>query len=73
MQKALAQLPEKSRHILTMKSNGYSYEEIAAETELSVSGVKMQVKRSIEQLKFSVFIVTFLFCAATSLLEEIIK
>jgi len=60
LENALNGLPEKSKIILTLKSDGYSYEEIAAKTKISVSGVKMQVKRSIEQLKFSLFIVTFL-------------
>lgn len=51
LEKALSQLSDKSREILTMKSQGYNYEEIAAKKDLTVSGVKMQVKRSLEQLR----------------------
>lgn len=51
LEKALARLPEKSRDILMMRSAGYNYEEISAETGLTVSGVKMQVKRSMELVR----------------------
>ncbi len=65
MEKALEKLPEKTRQILIMKAEGYNYEEIAANMELSVSGVKMQVKRGMEKLKNSIFHVTFWWLFAT--------
>jgi RNA polymerase sigma-70 factor (ECF subfamily) len=67
LDEALGQLPEKSRAIIMMKSRGYNYEEISSEMDLSVSGVKMQVKRSIEQLRAALFTVTFLLICATIL------
>lgn len=67
LNKALQQLSEKSRMILMMKSEGYNYEEIAAEVGISVSGVKMQVKRSLEQLRVTLFAMTILFVSATIL------
>jgi RNA polymerase sigma factor (sigma-70 family) len=51
LEAALDDLPPKSRTILLLKSQGYNYEEISEKTGLSVSGVKMQVKRSLEQLR----------------------
>jgi RNA polymerase sigma-70 factor (ECF subfamily) len=48
---ALNKLPEKTQQILRMKADGYRYEEIAETLKLSVSGVKMQVKRGIVKLK----------------------
>ena len=51
LRKALDQLPEQSRRILLMLADGYKYEEISAETDLSVSGVKMQVKRNLAKLR----------------------
>lgn len=71
LEQALNQLSEKSRKVLIMKSQGYNYEEISAEVGLSVSGVKMQVKRSIEQLRFSLFSVTYLCLAATTLMKQL--
>ncbi|MCG8607009.1 sigma-70 family RNA polymerase sigma factor, partial [bacterium] len=65
---ALQSLPERSREIIIMKGQGYNYEEIAAEMDLTVSGVKMQVKRSMETLRLSLFDVTFFALVATSLL-----
>lgn len=56
LETALKQLPEKSRLILQLKTQGYKYEEIAEKTGLSVSGVKMQVKRSMEQLRKLLFL-----------------
>lgn len=55
LQEALKQLPEKSRSIITMRSSGYTFKEIAQEHGLTVSGVKMHFKRSLEQLKYSLF------------------
>lgn len=51
LERALAGLPEKSRRILLLKADGFRYEEIAEQLGLSVSGVKMQVKRSMEHLR----------------------
>lgn len=51
LERAMARLSEKSRHVLALKSEGFKYEEIAEQLELSVSAVKMQVKRSVEQLR----------------------
>ena len=68
LDEALGQLPEKSRAIIMMKSRGYNYEEISSEMDLSVSGVKMQVKRSMEQLRAALFAVTFLLIGATILI-----
>lgn len=75
LQEALASLPAKSRDILLMKSRGYNYEEIAARLDLSVSGVKMQVKRSIEQLKGILITanVTFLLFHSTMLIERLLE
>lgn len=71
LDEALQQLSEKSRAILMMKSDGYNYEEIAAEVGISVSGVKMQVMRSMEQLRTILIGVTFLLLSATILMEWI--
>jgi len=68
---ALRQLPEKSRAILMMKYQGYTYPEIAEDMRMSVSGVKMQIMRSLEQLKFSLFFVTFLVFSTTILMRHI--
>jgi RNA polymerase sigma-70 factor (ECF subfamily) len=65
LETALQQLPEKSRTILMLKSCGYNYEEIAEEVGISVSGVKMQVKRNLEQLRTLLFTVTILLPGAT--------
>ncbi len=65
LDEALQQLSEKSRNILMLKSRGYNYEEIAADVGISVSGVKMQVKRSMEQLRAVLFaIVLLMVCSA---------
>ncbi len=53
LQKALEQLSEQSRLILLMRADGYKYEEISAKTDLSVSGVKMQVKRNLAKLRLA--------------------
>lgn len=57
---AMSKLPEKTQQILRMKADGYRYEEIAKTLKLSVSGVKMQVKRGIVKLKMMIYNVTFL-------------
>jgi RNA polymerase sigma-70 factor (ECF subfamily) len=69
LDQALAQLPEKTRQILLLKADGYKYEEIAAETNLSVSGVKMQIKRSLENLRTLLGNVTFLLIVTTILIK----
>ena len=63
---ALGQLSEKSRKIMLLKYEGYNYEDISQEIGISVSGVKMQVKRSMEQLRQILFLVTFLMLATTT-------
>ncbi|MFQ5751357.1 MAG: RNA polymerase sigma factor [bacterium] len=73
LEAALNQLPEKSRNIIIMKSQGYNYEEISAEMGLTVSGVKMQVKRSMEQLRFTLLDVTFFFISTTILLKYFLE
>ena len=55
LEAALKQLPEKSRLILQLKSHGYKYKEIAEQVGISDSGIKIQVKRSIEQLRKILF------------------
>ncbi len=71
LQRALDRIPEKSRKILVMKSQGYRYEEISAEVGLTVSGVKMQIKRGLEQLRSVLLNVTFLLVNATLIIERI--
>jgi RNA polymerase sigma-70 factor (ECF subfamily) len=71
LEKALSQLPEKSRQIVLMSAEGYKYEEIAEELELSVSGVKMQIKRSLEKLRLALLDVTFLAVGATIIMRNI--
>lgn len=56
---AMNKLSKKTRQILLMKADGYRYEEIAEALKLSVSGVKMQVKRGIKKLKMLMYNVTF--------------
>jgi len=56
---AMKQLSPRSREIMVLKSQGFNYEEIAKEMNLSVSGVKMQVKRSLEFLRSILLCVTF--------------
>lgn len=70
LQKALDELPKKTRQIVLMKADGYKYEEIAENLGLRVSGVKMQVKRSFEKLRVSLAGVTFLLFVTTILMRE---
>jgi len=72
LQKALEQLPEQSRRILLMRADGYKYEEISAQTDLSVSGVKMQVKRNLAKLR-SALNVTISTFSATLLLKWLLE
>jgi RNA polymerase sigma-70 factor, ECF subfamily len=59
MENALAALPEKAQEILQLYSEGFKLNEIAENFGLSESAVKMQVKRSLEKLKITLFLVTF--------------
>lgn len=68
LRKALDELPEQSRRILLMRADGYKYEEISARTDLSVSGVKMQVKRNLAKLR-SVLDVTISLLATTVVVQ----
>lgn len=68
LEKALAELPEQSRRILLMRADGYKYEEISAKTQMSVSGVKMQVKRNLAKLR-SALDVTISVLTATVVLK----
>ena len=72
LQRALEALPEKSRRILLMRADGYKYEEISAETQMSVSSVKMQVKRNLSKLR-SALDVTKPTLAATVVLKWLIE
>lgn len=48
----LAELPQDMRALLILKYNdGYSYDEIAEQTGLSVSAIKMRIHRAKEQLQ----------------------
>jgi RNA polymerase sigma-70 factor (ECF subfamily) len=60
IERAMEKLPEKTRRILQMKAEGYKYEEIGKMLAISVSAVKMQIKRGMEKLKNSIYNVTFL-------------
>ncbi len=57
LEEALSELPEKAREILVLKSQGYNYDEIAADLKLTVSDVKMQVKRSLNTLRSVLFLI----------------
>lgn len=59
LEAAMHKLTSKTRQILQMKADGYKYEEIAKVLNLSVSGVKMRVKRGVEKLKMLIYNVTF--------------
>jgi RNA polymerase sigma-70 factor (ECF subfamily) len=72
LKRALNELPEKTREILLLKADGYKYEEIARTLGLSVSGVKMQVKRGMEKLKNSLISVTFWWFIATCIVDKMI-
>ena len=61
-----------SRRILLMRADGYKYEEISAKTDLSVSGVKMQVKRNLAKLR-SALDVTILTFSTTLLLKWLLE
>jgi RNA polymerase sigma-70 factor, ECF subfamily len=71
LKKAMNKLNDRSRRILLMKIDGYKYEEIAKEIGISVSGVKMQVQRSIEHLRSSFFCVTFFVFISTILIKAL--
>ncbi|RMF60328.1 MAG: RNA polymerase sigma factor [Calditrichaeota bacterium] len=65
LEKALSKLPLQTQKILKLKADGYKYEEIASELNMSLSAVKMQVKRGLEKLQVSLYDVTFLLFVAT--------
>ena len=67
LEKAMEKLPK----IIQKKADGYKYEEIAVMYKISVSGVKMQIKRGLEKLKISLFNVTFLVFKTIILLVSI--
>ena len=69
LKNALSKLTNRSRQILLLKIDGYKYEEIAKEIGISVSGVKMQVQRSLELLRSSYFCVTFFVFISTILVK----
>lgn len=71
LKKALARLPERTRTVLQMKSDGFKYEEIADELGVSLSTVKMQVVRGMEKLKNFLTDVTFLLIFTTILMRGI--
>ncbi|HXV64893.1 MAG TPA: RNA polymerase sigma factor [Vicinamibacteria bacterium] len=73
LRKALAKLPERSRRILLMRADGYNYEEISAKTQLSVSGVKMQVKRNLERLRSTLTDVTLSSLVTTIVTKGLIE
>ncbi len=51
LQAALRTLPEKTQKIFQLQSEGYKYQEIADMLDISLSTVKMQLKRNMEKLK----------------------
>lgn len=59
LEMSLNSLPGKTRTILALRNDGYKFEEIAENLDLSVSAVKMQYKRGMEKLKILLFNVTF--------------
>jgi RNA polymerase sigma-70 factor (ECF subfamily) len=69
LERALAELSDKARQIILLRAEGHKYEEISAQVGLTVSGVKMQVKRNLEKLKTALLSVTFLAVAATTILR----
>lgn len=71
LEDAMNKLSSKSREIMVLKSQGFSYDEIAREMSLSVSGVKMQVKRSLEFLRSILVSVTFVTCITTLIMKAI--
>lgn len=69
LKNAMEKLSEKARQILLMKIDGFKYEEIAKEVGISVSGVKMQVQRSLEFLRSLLLYVTFFVFISTILIK----
>jgi len=59
LERAMEQLPEKTQRIFQLKVEGYKYDEIAEMLNISVSGVKMQIKRGVQKLKILIYNVTF--------------
>jgi RNA polymerase sigma factor (sigma-70 family) len=71
LERALAELPDKARQIILLRAEGHKYEEISDQVGLTVSGVKMQVKRNLEKLKTALLGVTFLAVAKTIILRAL--
>ncbi len=71
LERALAELPDKARQIILLRAEGHKYEEISTQVGLTVSGVKMQVKRNLEKLKSALLTVTFLAATATTILRTL--
>ena len=71
LERALAELPDKARQIILLRAEGHKYEEISAQVGLTVSGVKMQVKRNLEKLKTALLGVTFLAVATTIIMRAL--
>jgi RNA polymerase sigma-70 factor (ECF subfamily) len=71
LERALAELPDKARQIIVLRAEGHKYEEISAQVGLTVSGVKMQVKRNLEKLKTALLGVTFLAVATTIIMRAL--
>jgi RNA polymerase sigma-70 factor (ECF subfamily) len=69
LERALAELPDKARQIILLRAEGHKYEEISVQVGLTVSGVKMQVKRNLEKLKTALLGVTFLAVATTLIMR----
>jgi len=59
LENALKALPEISQKILHQYSEGFKLSEIAKNFDLSESAVKMQIKRNLEKLRSTLFLVTF--------------
>jgi RNA polymerase sigma-70 factor (ECF subfamily) len=72
LEKALRKLPDQSRRILLMRADGYKYEEISAKTHMSVSSVKMQVKRNLAKLR-SALDVTISACLTTVVVKWLLE
>ena len=73
LEKAMRKLPDKARQILILKLQGFEYKEISADLGFSESDIKMQVKRSIDRLKYLLFFVTFFLLKTSSLIEQTLK
>jgi len=71
LERALSELSDRARQIILLRAEGHKYEEISAQVGMTVSGVKMQVKRNLEKLKTALLSVTFLALAATIVMRAL--